>query len=122
MLRFGEKKVTKEKFNVTEKPIKILDVKVGNIVISKLVETNTNYKYLIGYFDKATKPLFLIMPKISGYVKRFKRHNTFKVKGGDKDISNKLNSFRKDDEKLLEEYKAIWTKVEYLKNIELITL
>ena len=50
---------------------------------------------------------------MSGYVK------TFKVKDGDKDKNNKLMSFRIDDEKLLEKYKAIWTKIEYLKNIEL---
>ena len=40
---------------------------------------------------------------MSGYVK------TFKI-------------FRIDDEKLLEKYKAIWTKIEDLKNIELNTL
>ena len=44
---------------------------------------------------------------------------TFKVKDGDKDKNNKLMLFRKDDEKLLEKYKAIWTKVEDLKNIKL---
>ena len=30
-------------------------------------------------------------------------------------------SFRIDDEKLLEKYKAIWTRIEDLKNIELNT-
>ena len=50
---------------------------------------------------------------MSGYVK------TFKVKEGDKDKSNKLMSFRIDDEKLLEKYKTIWTKIEHLKNIKL---
>ena len=40
-------------------------------------------------------------------------------KDGDKDKNNKLMSFRIDDEKLLEKYKAIWTKIEDLKNIEL---
>ena len=44
-----------------------------------------------------------------GYVK------TFKVKEGDKSKSNKLMSFHIDVEKLLEKYKAIWTKIEYLK-------
>ena len=44
---------------------------------------------------------------MSGYVKTFK------------DKINKLMSFRRDDEKLLEKYKAIWTKIEDLKNIEL---
>ena len=46
------------------------------------------------------------MSKISRYVE------TFKVKKGDKDKNNKLMSLRKDDEKLLEKYKATWTKIE----------
>ena len=109
MLRFGETKVTKEKFYATKKPIKIWDVNVDNIVISKLVKTKTNSKYLFGY-SKVVRPLVLIMPKMSGYVK------TFNVKDGDKDKNNKLMSFRIADEKLLEKYKAIWTKIENLKN------
>ena len=44
---------------------------------------------------------------------------TFKVKGGDKDKSNKLVPIRIDDDKLLEKYEAIQTKIEDLKNIEL---
>ena len=68
---------------------------------------------MIGYLDKVIRPVVLIMPKISGYVK------AFKVKDRDKDKNNKLMSFGTDDEKLLEKYKAIWTKIEDLKNIEL---
>ena len=45
--------------------MKIWDVNVDNIVISKFVTTKTNSKYLIGYLDKAIKPLVLIMSKIS---------------------------------------------------------
>ena len=101
MLRFREGEIVKEKFYASKKPIKIWDVNVDNIVISKLVKTKTNSKYLIGYLDKAIRPLVLIMPKMSGYVK------TFKVKDGDKDKNNKLMSFHIDDEKLLENYKAI---------------
>ena len=55
----------------------------------------------------------MIIPKISGYIK------TFKVKEVDKDKSNKLMFFCIDNEKLLEKYKTILTKVENLKNIEL---
>ena len=62
---------------------------------------------------KALRALVLIIPKISGYVK------TFKVKEEDKDKNNKLMIFCIDDAKLLEKYKAIWTKIENLKNIEL---
>ena len=50
---------------------------------------------------------------MSGYIK------TFKVKDRDKDKNNKLMFFGIDDEKLLEKKKAIWTKIEDLKNIEL---
>ena len=41
MLRFGETKITKEKFSAAKIPIKIGDVNVDNIVISKLVQTKT---------------------------------------------------------------------------------
>ena len=100
-MRFGETKIAKEKFNTAKKPINIWDVNNDNIVISKLIETKTNSKYLIKMkFDEAIRPLVLIMPKMSGYVK------TFKVKDGDKHKNNKLMSFCIDDEKLLEKYKA----------------
>ena len=71
-----------------KKSIKIWDVNVENIVISKLVKTKTNSKFCIGYLDKAIRPLLLIMPKMSEYVK------TFKVKEEDKYKSNKLMPFR----------------------------
>ena len=68
------------------KPIKIWDVNVENVAISKLVKTKTNFKYCIGYLDKAIIPLVLIMPKISGYFR------TLKVKEGDKD-KKRINVF-----------------------------
>ena len=83
---FCEAKVAKEKFYGAKKPIKIWNVDVNNIVISKLVETNTNSKYLIGYLDKVIKPLVLILPKMSGNAK------TFRVK--DEDKNNKFRCFR----------------------------
>ena len=89
------------------------DINVDNIFISKLVKTKTNSKYCIGYLDKAIRPLVLTIPKRSGYVKKFK------VKEGDKYKKNKLMSFRIDNENLLEKHKAIWTKIEDLKNIKL---
>ena len=66
---------------------------------------------MIGYLDKTIRPLVLLMPKMNRYVK------TFKVKDGDKNKNNKLMSLRVDDEKLLEKYKAIWTKTEDLKKL-----
>ena len=109
MLRFGERKIAKEKFYAWRKPITIWDVNVNNIVISKLARTKPNSKYLVGYLDdKYIRPLVLIMPKMSGYVR------TFKVE----DKINKLMSFHINNEKLLERYEAIWTNTEYSKNIE----
>ena len=67
-------------------------------MILKSIETKTNCKYLIGYLDKAMRPLVLITPKM----------RVFKVKDGDKDKNNKLMSFHIDDEKLFEKYKAIY--------------
>ena len=54
---------------------------------------------MIKYLDKTLRPLVLIMPEIRRYVKMF--------------------SFRIDVGKLLEKYKAIWIKIEDLKNIKL---
>ena len=110
MIRFGEKEIMKEKIYAAKKPIKIWDVNVDNMVVSKLVETKNDSKYLIGIkLDKAVRPLVLVMPKMNGFAK------TFKVE----DKINKLISFRTDGEKLLEKYKAVWTKTDDLKNIEL---
>ena len=69
-MRYGEaKKQQKEEFYAAKKPIKNWNVNVDNILISKLVKTNTNSKYWIGYSDKDIRPLVLIMPKMNGYVK-----------------------------------------------------
>ena len=93
MLRFGETKIAKEKkVHAVKKTINIWDVNVDNIVISKLVKTKINFKYLIGYLGKVLRALVLIMPKLSGYVK------TFKVKDEDKDKKDKLMSFHINDE------------------------
>ena len=59
---------------------------------------------MIGYLDKVIRPLDLILPKVSGYVK------TFKDKSEDTNKNNKLMSLCIEDGKLLEKYKTIWTK------------
>ena len=79
MLRFRDTKVTKEKFYVAKKTYKIWDVDVDNIITLKLVKTKTNSKYFIEYLDKTTRPLVLIMPKMSGYVKTFKVKMEIKI-------------------------------------------
>ena len=58
---FGEPKVTKERFYAAKKSVKLWNVNGDNIVISKLIKTKTNSKYLIGYLDKTVRQLVLIM-------------------------------------------------------------
>ena len=107
MVRFRENEIAN---CYAAKSIKIWDVNIDYIVISKLIETKPYAKYLVEIkFGKAIRPLVLVIPKISGFVKKFK------VKEG----NNKLISFCIDHEKILEKYKAIWTKIEDLKNTEL---
>ena len=73
-MRFDWTIEQKKNFMVQKNP-NIWDVNVNNIVISKLIETKTNSKYLIGYLDKVIKPLVLILLKISGHIK-----NKLKIK------------------------------------------
>ena len=99
-------KSNKRKILFCTKNYIIWDVNVDDIVILKLVKTKANYKYLVGYLNEAIRPLVLIILKLSGYVK------TFEIKDGDKDEKNELMYCNIDDEKLLEKYKAIRTKIE----------
>ena len=96
----------KRKVLCCKKAYKIWNLNADNIVISKLVKTKTYSKYCMGNVDKVIRQLVLIMPKMSGYVK------TFKVKEEDKDKNYKLMSLPRDNEKLLETYKAVSTKIE----------
>ena len=54
---------------------------------------------MIGYLDKFTRSLVLILPKMCGYVKRVS------AKDGEKDRNSKLISFHIEDSKLLEKQK-----------------
>ena len=110
MLRFLETKA-KQNFIVEKTPIKIWYIDGDNIVTSKVTGTNNISNYLIGYFDdsktlmyyfffvKALTYTLILGSKMGGYVKSFKEKN------------NELMSLRIDDEKVLEQYKAIWTKI-----------
>ena len=65
MLRFGE----------TKKPNKyliILDVNVDKIVTSNLIGIKNISQYTSGFLVAVIRPLVLILPKLSVYVKTFK--------------------------------------------------
>ena len=100
-------RAAKEEFYSTKKTINISDIDVNNIVISKLIQTKNNFKYLIGYLDEIIKLLVLVLPKVTVCFKTFKGNN------------NKLICLRIDDGKLKEKYKAIWTRIAGVKSIKL---
>ena len=70
MMTFGETKIEnkkkRQKFYGGKISTKIWDVDDNNMVISNLINTKTNSKYLIGYSNKTISPLVLILPKLSG--------------------------------------------------------
>ena len=70
-MRFGKTKAAKEEIYGAKIPIKIWDIDVDNIVISKLIEMKNDSKYLIGYLAEVIRPLILILPKMSQYASGF---------------------------------------------------
>ena len=123
MLWFGKRKVPKEDFCSARKTRNIWDVNVNNIVISKLVETKNNSKYLIEFLDvRALKSIkrchsIISSESISFWYCLKWYVNIFKVK--DKDKNKKLMPFRINNRNLLDKYKTIWTKIDDLKDIKL---
>ena len=67
---------------------------------SKISSGEKNYKYFIGYFynDQKFKPLHIMLPKTSAYVKIY-------------DGQTKWMYFLIEDDDLLEKYKTVWDKV-----------
>ena len=62
---FGKTKPAKEEFYGAKRPLKNCDVNVDNIVISKLIEAKSNFKYLIGCLDKVIRPLVSVLPEMN---------------------------------------------------------
>ena len=74
-----------------------MSVIVDQIVVSdKFKHNNENFKYFIGYQEGETvKPLCIILPQMSGYIKYFENRG------------KKMSFLIKDDE-VLEKYEQIW--------------
>ena len=76
MLRFSESKVAKEKLYGAKKTANIWDVNVDNVVVSKLIKTKTNpyvFDCILKMMLLLLKPVALMLLKLSGYVKTFKK-------------------------------------------------
>ena len=100
--------VNKKNFYASKKAIPLNSVHTNNIVISYRIKHNDDrYKYLIGYLhdDDVIRPLCVILPQISGYIKYFEN--------GEENVSFKI-----EDEDVYLKYNDIWNKTESMLNVK----
>ena len=99
-LKFDNIRVNKREFHKSKEPIDLMAVNADQIVISEKFKHNeAGFKYFIGYKEgEIVKPLCIILPQMSGYIKYFGN-------GG-----NNMSFMVKDDN-LLDKYNKIWDKI-----------
>ena len=96
-LKFNNIRLNKKEFHKSKQPIDLMSVNIDQIVVSdKFNHNEDGFKYFIGYQEgEIVKPLCIILPQMSGYIKYFEN-------GG------KNMSFLIKDDKVWEKYKQIW--------------
>ena len=69
-LTFGDIEIKKNKFYRHKSPIFLKDVDIEKVLVSNKIQQK-NYKYFIGYWynNLNVKPLHIMLPKTSTYVK-----------------------------------------------------
>ena len=99
-LKFDNIRVNKKEFHKSKQPIDLMSVNVDQIVVSdKFKHNNEGFKYFIGYQEgEIVKPLCIILPQMSGYIKYFEN-------GG------KNMSFLIKDDEVWKKYKQIWNMI-----------
>ena len=72
-LKFDNIVVNKKEFHASQQPIDLNLVDINKIVISdKFKHSDDGFKYFIGYKEgEIVKPLCIILPQMSGYIKYF---------------------------------------------------
>ena len=96
-LKFNNIRVNKKKIHKSKQPIDLMLVSVNQIVTSdKFKHSDECFKYFTGYREgEIVKPLCIILPQMSGYIKYFEN-------GG------KNMSFLIKDDEVWEKYENIW--------------
>ena len=96
-LKFNNIRVNKKKFHKSKQPIDLKSVNVDQIVVSdRFNHSDEGFKYFIGYQEgEIVKPLCIILPQMSGYIKYFEN-------GG------KNMSFLIKDDEVWDKYDKIW--------------
>ena len=72
-LKFDNIRLNKKKFHKSKLPVDLKSVNVDQIVVSeKFKYSDNDFKYFTGYQeDDIVKPLCIIFPQMSGYIKYF---------------------------------------------------
>ena len=100
-LKFDNIVLNKKTFQKLKEPIDLFSVNVDQIVVSdKFKHNNKGFNHFIGYQKgEIFKPLCIILPQISGYIKYFEN-------GG------KNMSFLIKDDEVWDKYDTIWDVIE----------
>ena len=106
-LRFNNIRFNKKKFYMSKEPIDLMSVNIDQIVVSdKFNHYNDGYKYFIGYQEgEIVKPLCIILPPMSGYIKYFEN-------------GSKNMSFLIKDDEVWDKYDKIWDIIKNKLNIK----
>ena len=107
-LKFSDVVVNKKELYAFKQAILLNSVNSNNIVVSCRIKHNDNdFKYFIGYShnDDVIRPLCIILPQISGYIKYF-------------DNGGKNWSFKIEDESVYLKYTEIWNKIKDILNVK----
>ena len=96
-LKFDNIRFNKKEFHKSKQPTDLMLANVDQIVLSdKFKHSDEGFKYFIGYQEgEIVKPLCIILPQMSGYIKYFEN-------GG------KNMSFLIKDDEVWEKYEQIW--------------
>ena len=75
-LKFDNIRVNKKEFHKSKQPIDLDLINVDQIVVSdKFKHSDDGFKYFIGYKEgEIVKPLCIILPQMSGYIKYFDKY------------------------------------------------
>ena len=106
-LKFNNIIINKKEFHKSKQPIDLKSVSVDQIVVSdRFKHSDEDFKYITAYpEDEIVKPLCIILPQMSGYIKYFEN--------GDKN-----SSFLIKDDNVLNKYNKIWNVIKNKLNIK----
>ena len=99
-LKFDNIRVNKKEFHKSKQPVDLMPLNFHQIVVSdKFKHSDEGFKYfIVCQEDEIVKPLCIILPQISGYIKYFEN-------GG------KNMSFFVSNDNVLNKYNKIWDNI-----------